>query len=224
MKTGFLFLLQTIYYLATCIQIPRAIGAFYHVWKGHNVQWARSEMRRCTSHVLYRSKLWQPEPSLDCHEWQRRAQADENKISCYGYGLWCGFKWRPHHATSHLRSRLESQHQSVPGCAEDPGCGSKTRRRHTSPNRPRLGFRRSATTLCPSLIGPLLPRPETSGLLRLVIRRYHHQHDLPQQQTSQIAAIRRIFIELPLTIVEKACSEFQIRIKAVIEAEGGYIE
>ena len=27
----------------------------------------------------------------------------------------------PHHATSHLRSRLESQHQSVPGCAEEGG-------------------------------------------------------------------------------------------------------
>ena len=27
----------------------------------------------------------------------------------------------PHHATSHLRSRLESQHQSVPGCAEECG-------------------------------------------------------------------------------------------------------
>ena len=39
----------------------------------------------------------------------------------YGYGLWCGFKWGPHHATSHLQSRLESQHQSVPGCAEECG-------------------------------------------------------------------------------------------------------
>ena len=28
----------------------------------------------------------------------------------------------------------------------DPGCGSRTRRRPTSPKRPRLGFRRSATT------------------------------------------------------------------------------
>ena len=35
--------------------------------------------------------------------------------------FWCGFKWGPHHATSHLRSRLESQHQSVPGCAEECG-------------------------------------------------------------------------------------------------------
>ena len=32
-----------------------------------------------------------------------------------------GFKWGPYHATSHLRSRLESPHQSVPGCAEECG-------------------------------------------------------------------------------------------------------
>ena len=51
----------------------------------------------------------------------QRAQGDENKVSGYGYGLWCGFKWGPHHATSHLRSRLENQHQSVPGCAEECG-------------------------------------------------------------------------------------------------------
>ena len=51
----------------------------------------------------------------------QRAQGDENKIYGFVYGLWCGFKWGPHHATSHLRSRLESQHQSVPGCAEEWG-------------------------------------------------------------------------------------------------------
>ena len=48
-------------------------------------------------------------------------RVDENKVSGYGYGLWCGFKWEPHHSTSHLRSRLENQHQSVPGCAEECG-------------------------------------------------------------------------------------------------------
>ena len=36
----------------------------------------------------------------------------------------------------------------------DPGCGSRTRRRPTSPKRPRLGFRRCAKTLYPSLTGP----------------------------------------------------------------------
>ena len=30
---------------------------------------------------------------------------------------------------------------------------------------------------------PLLPRPEPAGLLRLVIRREHHQHNLPQHQS-----------------------------------------
>ena len=52
---------------------------------------------------------------------QGRAQGDENKVSGYGYGLWCGFKWALHHAISHLRTWLESQHQSVPGCAEECG-------------------------------------------------------------------------------------------------------
>ena len=35
--------------------------------------------------------------------------------------FWCGFKWGPHCAISHLQSRLENQHQSVPGCAEECG-------------------------------------------------------------------------------------------------------
>ena len=65
----------------------------------------------------------------------------------------------------------------------DPGCGSKTRRRPTSPKRPRRGFRRRAMTLYPSLSDPFLPQPEPAGPLRLVIRREHHQHDLPQHQS-----------------------------------------
>ena len=39
----------------------------------------------------------------------------------------------------------------------DPGCGSRTRCRPTSPKRPKLGFRRSATTLYPSLTAPSSP-------------------------------------------------------------------
>ena len=65
----------------------------------------------------------------------------------------------------------------------DPGCGSRTQDRPTSPKRPRLGFRRSTTTLYPSLTAPLLPRPELAGLLRLVICQADHQHDLPQHQS-----------------------------------------
>ena len=43
-------------------------------------------------------------------------------------------------------------------------------------------------------------------------------------KASLIAAIRRVFTELPPALVEKACSKFWICIEAVIEAEGGYIE
>ena len=43
-------------------------------------------------------------------------------------------------------------------------------------------------------------------------------------KASLIAAIRRVFAELPPALVEKTCSQFRIRIEAVIEAEGGYIE
>ena len=43
-------------------------------------------------------------------------------------------------------------------------------------------------------------------------------------KASLIAAIHQAFAELPPALVEKACSQFRIRIKAVIEAEGGYIE
>ena len=65
----------------------------------------------------------------------------------------------------------------------DPGCGSRIRCRPTSPKRPRLGFRRSAMTFYPSLTGTLLPWPESAGLLRLVICREHHQHDISQHQS-----------------------------------------
>ena len=65
----------------------------------------------------------------------------------------------------------------------DTGCGSRNRRRPTSPKRPRLGFRNSATTLYPFLTRPLLPLPEPAALLRLVKRWEHNQHDLPQHQS-----------------------------------------
>ena len=43
-------------------------------------------------------------------------------------------------------------------------------------------------------------------------------------KSNLIAAIRQVFAELPPVLVEKACSQFRIRIEAVIEAEGSYIE
>ena len=127
----------------------------------------------------------------------QRTQGDENKVSGYGYGLWCGFKWGPQHTTSHLRSRLESQHQSVPGCTEkcdDPLVQSGDRWQTlgvteglgVSPQVQRdLGLASEGVLrLCTLLsLPPSSPRPEPAGLLRLVIHREHHQHDLPQYQS-----------------------------------------
>ena len=41
---------------------------------------------------------------------------------------------------------------------------------------------------------------------------------------SLIIASHQVFAKLPPALVEKACSQFRIRIEAVIEVEGGYIE
>ena len=43
-------------------------------------------------------------------------------------------------------------------------------------------------------------------------------------KASLIAATRLVFAELPPALVEKACSQFRIRIEAVIETESGYIK
>ena len=106
----------------------------------------------------------------------------------------------------------------------DPGCGSRTQRRPTSPKRPRLGFRRSATTLYPSLTSPLFP--DLNPLDYFVWSCVENITNMTSHNTkaSLIAAIRRVFTEFPPALVEKACSQFRIRIEAMIEAEGGYIE
>ena len=84
---------------------------------------------------------------------------------------------------------LQSQHQSVPGCAKECGnplvqsggrwqtlslaagldAGPQVQR---DPGLASEGVLRLCTLL---LLDPLLPRPEPAGLLRSVIRREHHQ-------------------------------------------------
>ena len=168
----------------------------------------------------------------------QRAQGDENKVSCYGYGLWCGFKRGPHHATSHLRSRLESQHQSVSGCAEecgDPlvqsdgrwqtlgvaaglGAGPQVQR------DPGLASER-VLRLC-TLLSLAPSSPDLNPLDYFVWSYVENITNMTSHNTkaSLIAGIHRVVAELPSALVEKACSQFRIRIEVVIVAEGGYIE
>ena len=67
----------------------------------------------------------------------------------------------------------------------DPGCGSRTRRLPTSSKRPRLGFRRSATTLYPSFTEPLLPRPEPGRLLNLCWCLFRYMNDNVRNHNDQ---------------------------------------
>ena len=141
-----------------------------------------------------------PAPSKCKSGWQRISG------TCSGWWkqsfrlrLWC-LVWFQVRATSCHLTSSKSALKSTPKCTwmcwrvwwspgairwqvADSGCGSRTRRRSTSQKRPRFGFRKSAMTLYPSLTSPLLPRPKLAGLLRLVVRREHHQHDLPQHQS-----------------------------------------
>ena len=133
-------------------------------------------MRRCTTHAFYRSKLRQQD---HC---QHPQNANPDASTCPGWWkqsfrqwLWSLVCFQVRATSCHLTSS-KSAWKSTPKCTwvcwrvwwspgairwpvADPGCGSRTRCRPTSPKRARLGFRRSATTLYPSLTG--LPPPST---------------------------------------------------------------
>ena len=143
--------------------------------------------------------------------------------------LWRWWSGRPHYATSHLRSRLESQHQSVPGYPEECGdhlvqsgglrqtlgvaaglgAGPQVQR---DPGLASEGMLRFCTLLS---LGPTSPNLNPLDIINMT------SHNT---KARLIAAIHRIFAELPPALEEKACSQFWISIEAVIEAEGGYIE
>ena len=85
-------------------------------------------------------------------------------------------------------------------------------------------FRRSATTLYPFSLAPYFP--DLNPLDYFVWSYVENITNMTSNNTkaSLIAAIRRVLAELPPAPMEKACFQFRIRIEAVIEAEGGYIE
>ena len=100
---------------------------------------------------------------------------------------WSG---RPHHATSYLRSRLESQHQSVPGCAEECGdplvqSGGRWQTLGVAAGlsagpqvkETQAWHQKECYDFVPFSHWP--PLLEPAGLLRLVIRWEHHQHQTP---------------------------------------------
>ena len=130
-------------------------------------------MRCCITHALYQTKLWQQD---HCQRPQNAnldgsmCPGDVNKVSAmvmvFGVVSSEGHIMPPHIFKVSLKVNTKVyldvlKSVVIPWCNQvaNPMCGSRTRHQPTSPKRPRLGFRRSATTLYPSLTGP--PPPPT---------------------------------------------------------------
>ena len=130
--------------------------------------------QRCAAHALYRSKLWQQ----DHYQHPQNANPDGSTLEGIAQCIGRPFGGSGAEAQGwghHQEDPDQRVHQKGPGNhwwnspavwwspgtirwpVADPGCGSRTRHQPTSPKRPRLGCRRSATTLCPSLTGPPPP-------------------------------------------------------------------
>ena len=62
------------------------------------------------------------------------------------------------------------------------------------------------------------------GAIRWPVADSGYGSSIRHRPSSPKRPIRRVFAELPPALVEKACSQFRIRIVAVIEAETSYIE
>ena len=133
-------------------------------------------MRRCTTHALYRSKLWQQghcqhpqKANPDCSTLEGTAQRIGRPFLGGGAEAQ-GWGYRQEDPDQGVHRKRPGNHwwnspavwwfpDAIRWPVAVPGCGSRTRCRPTSPKRTRLGFRRTATTSYPSLTGP--PPPPT---------------------------------------------------------------
>ena len=189
---------------------------------------------KTSTHDLYRSKLWQQDhcqhpqnANLDGSTLEGTAQRIGRPFG--RLQLW-SLVWFQLRATSHLRSQLENQHQSVPACAKECGdhlvqsggrwqtlcvavglsAGPQVQR---DPGLASEGVLRFSTLLS---LSPSSPDP--NPLDYFVWSYVENITNMTSNNTeaSLIAAIRWVFAELQPAFVKKACSQFWIRIEAVI--------
>ena len=151
-----------------------------------------------------------PRISATCPEWWKQS---------FRQRLW-SLVWFQVRATSCHLTSLKSAWKSTPKCTwmcwrvwwsssatrwpvADRGCASRTRHRPQVQRDPHLASE-GVLRLCTLLsLDPLLPRLEPAGLLSLVIRREHHQHDLPQNQSQPDRRHPPIILRAPAGACEK---------------------
>ena len=158
-------------------------------------------MHRCTTHALYRSKLWQQD-HCQHSRWIATNNRDVHRVMktkfpatvmVFGVVSSDGHIMSPHTRCQDglkvntkvyldvLKSVVISYCNQVAGSRpwvrqQDSGAGPQVQRDQGLASE---GVLRLCTLLS---LAPLLPRPEPVGLLRFVICWEHHQHDLPQHQ------------------------------------------
>ena len=127
----------------------------------------------------------------------QRAQDDENKVSGHDYGLWVvsseSHIMPPHIFKVGLKVNTkvyldELKSVVIPWCNQVAGDRPWVWQQDSAPaykyKETQAWLRKECYDFVPfSYWTPLLPWPEPAGLLRLVIRREHHQHDLQQHQS-----------------------------------------
>ena len=123
-------------------------------------------MRHCSTHALYRSELWQQDHCQlrKMQIWIATNNRDVPKVMKTKFPaivmVFGVVSSEGHIMPSQIfevglkvntKVYLDELKSVIIWPVADPGSCSRTRRRPTSPKRPRLGFRRSATTLYPFL-------------------------------------------------------------------------
>ena len=163
----------------------------------------------------------------------QRAQGDENKVSCNGYGLWCGFM-PPHIFEVGLKVNTKVyldvlKSVVIPWCNQVAGGRPLVWQQVSAPAHKSKETQAWLQKECNDFVPFSHWPPSSPDLNPLDYFVWSYVENITNMtshnpKASLIAAIRRVFAELPPALVENACSQFWIRIEAMMEAEGGYIE
>ena len=222
---------------------PKVIGAFYHVWKWHNVQRARLEMCHCTTHALYQSKLWQQDHGQHPQIWIAMNNRDVPRVMktkfpvtvmVFGVLSSEGHIMPPHIFKVSLKVNTKAyldvlKSVVIPWCNQVAGGRPWLWQQDSVPahkSKETKGWlQKECYDFVPFSHCPPFS-PDLNPLDYFIWSYIKNITNMTSHNTkaSLIAAIQRIFAELPPVLVEKACSQFRIRIDAVIEAGGSYIE
>ena len=244
MKTGFFFVADHLLIGQLCTN-PKRDKSLLSCLKVTHVQRARSEMRRCTIHALYQSKLWQQghcqhpqNANPDGSTLEGRSQGEKIKfpamVMVFGVVSSEGHIMPPHIFEVGLKVNTKVyldmlKSVVIPWWNQVAGGRSWVWQQDPSPAHKSKETQAWLQKECYDFI-PFsywtLSSPDLNLLDYFVWSYVENITNMTPHNTkaSLITAIRRVFAELPPTHLEKACSHFRIRIEAVIEAEGGYIK